>query len=98
MSPPVHLLAEAAARISTADKEDITAAGRSTSDEELDGGVSNAENEKEQVKRLWARRMDDGFLQELGNTVFCVSYGAKGGRKGNIDRFITSIRTSATMW
>jgi len=52
VSPPVHLLAEAAARISTADKEDITAAGRTTSDEELGGGVSNAENEKEQVKRL----------------------------------------------
>ena len=97
MSPPVHLLAEAAARISTADKEDITAAGRTTSDEELGGGVRNAENEKEQVKRLWARRMDDGFLQELGNTVCCVSYWAKGGRKGSVDGFITWIRTSTAV-
>jgi len=41
--------------------------------------------------------MDDGFLQELGNTVCCVSYGAKRGRKGSIDGFITSIRTSAVV-
>ena len=42
--------------------------------------------------------MNDGFLQELGNTVCCVSYRAKRGRKGNVDRFITSIQTSATVW
>ena len=38
--------------------------------------------------------MNDGFLRELGNTVCCVSYRAKRGRKGNVDRFITS----ATVW
>jgi len=85
----VHLLAEAAARIST---EDITAAGRMTSDEELGGGVSN---EKESEAALGSE--DDGFLQELGNTVCCVSYGAKGGRKGSVDGFITSIQTSTAV-
>ena len=45
----------------------------------------------------WARRMDDGFLQELGNTVCWVSYRAKRGRKGSIDGFITSTHTSTAV-
>ena len=49
------------------------------------------------LQRHWARWMDDGFLQELGNTMCGVSYGAKRGRKGSIDGFITSTRTSAAV-
>ena len=41
--------------------------------------------------------MDDGFLQELSNTVCGVSYGEKRGRKGSIDGFITLTRTSVAV-
>ena len=49
------------------------------------------------LQQHWAPRLDDGFLQELSNTVCGVRYGAKKGRKGSIDGFITLTRTSVAV-
>jgi hypothetical protein len=58
----------------------------------LTTAAGSTRSERTLQRHYWARRMDS-FLQEFGNTMCGVSYGAKRGRKGSVDGFITSTRT-----